>query len=279
MTYTPPTPINLPAGFEIAGGGHGYASTVDDMVELGIANRWTSNFHGNYQALIANQAITFPFMANPAQYPKFGALGTPPGASGWWVVESVRVRRLKAQRGVMTITWLGAWHLPTDTAEIKRENMQPRIERHPIFRNLTPLDFSIVQGAAKAPNAGYRNIYTQALAGTSDPVTATLLYNKFLLGEETYYFAGMIRYTWTTYYYYNSVFGTPVAPGLDPGGYTANPVSQYGAVPLFALLPATAQYLREADEASVVGGLQVITKFTRSWLGVAQGFWDSDLYS
>jgi hypothetical protein len=105
------------------------------------------------------------------------------------------------------------------------------------------------------------------------------LLRKMLLGQETFYLAGL-KYVLTAYY-------TDVS-GLDfrGGGFRESPSASpdiNGSSP-YHLVPnngsiytddSTYAYLREADECVWNNGLY---KVTRSWIGAPQGFWDTDLY-
>ena len=286
-TYIAATPLILPAAFTAGDAdptgttpGPGYATGPESEATMDTALKWKTTLTGEFSALINATRIVSPTGAVIcATWPNRGASGLPPGAPYltigghiiYWTVESSSVVKIgKGSQGKMTINWVGPYFLPPDTASIKPENQAPKIERHPIFASLNTLDLSIVHAAAQAPNAMMRNTASQALAATSNPTLATLLYNKLLAGKQNWYLPAL-RYTWTTHYVYG------YQPGTQAFAVIQSP-AKLGAVPLVNNLVSTYQYLREADDIDFVGGLQNIVKFTSSWIGAPYGFWDTDLY-
>ena len=216
--------------------------------------RWTDKQRGDYATIAAQ--------VNAGFYTR-GTL------NGGWIITQARVDSEKGTVATLEIDYESiAGQLPPDEPDLQRENLQPHIERHPIFQALTPTELSIVQQAHAAYTATGQATAKNQFTGDNAALMLKL-FEKLKRGFESYYLAGS-RYVWNQYYLPGEV------PSLSNGGYTQEPGGPYGG----GLLPGNVQWLREADslsqgQYSPLGGIQ---KVTRSWVGGPDGWWDPDIY-
>ena len=247
-TRTPPTPIVVGTGSlsEIAESG---------KYVLEYKYRWDQVFEGPYADI---NAVITSYMR--------GALN---GAG--WVVSQTDVEKFKGGKGRMTVHWENIdGYLNPDEWDVDPENLQPQIERHPMFAALTSTDIGIVQQtvmAARLTNSGkVVPSWSEISAGNS--ALAQSLYTKLLHGEETYLLYGA-RYTWSTYYLAGD------EPSLNNGSVTQTPGGPSGYI-----LPSGFSWVRLADKIGQANNCPAgyVLKLTRTWLGAPDGFWDTDLY-
>ncbi len=255
MPQSPPVPIYRPAGFTDNLDPTYYGATPyspdSGAIEIGQKNKYQEIIEGTYTSCYSRLLAR-------------GSTATILGGS--WILASCRLTREKAGKGRIERNWESAVYLPPDSAGLQPENLNPRIERHPLFAALTPDDFATVQSAVQAWNQTARAAALSSFGNLSNPNLANSLYTKLRNGEETYYLSAQ-RYTWTTYFAY------PVTGHLNPGGYAETPGG-----PFINNLPYGFAWLRESDSMDFVSDLQTMVKLTRSWLGAPNGQWDPDLY-
>ena len=217
--------------------------------------RWTDKKKGDY-ATISSQI-------NSGFYTR----GT---INGGWIITQTRVETEKGAVATLEIDYESiSGQLPPDEPDLQRENLQPHIERHPMFAALDPIkDIGLVQQAFAAYQASGQATAQNQFAASPNADLCQKLFEKLRRGFETYYLAGS-HYVWNQYYLPGEI------PSLSNGGYTQAPGGPYTG-----LLPANVQWLREADslsqgQYSPLGGIQ---KVTRSWIGGPNGWWDPDIY-
>lgn len=186
-----------------------------------------------------------------------------------WIVSTAELASEKPDSATLVVHYESTGgQLNPDEWDVDPEDLQPHIERNPLFAALSTNDIALVQQAFTALTASGQATAINQMQGIQNKDLATLLYNKLRQGLETYYLA-MARYTWTTYY----LAGT--LPNLAQGGVTQTPGGPAGAV-----LPLGFAWLRLADKAGQAnyGPLGAVEKLTRQWIGAPNGFWDPDIY-
>jgi hypothetical protein len=244
---TPPTPqwINGGAGSEIPESG---------KYELSYGYKWTQIIDAAYDLIIEN---------GNAGYYNRGVI------SDDYIINDSVITRSKGGKGRVEIHWQSiGGYLSPDEWSVTPEDLQPRIERHPLFAALMPSDFALVQQALLAVNNGSMTTAVNQFAGSSNPDLVNKLYTKMRKGFENYYLAGW-RYTWSTYYL------PAYAPYVAIGG-----VTQYPGGPPSGLVPGNISWLRLADDFGMAAWCPLggVVKLTRHWIGGPMGFWDPDIY-
>jgi len=252
-------PITSAPVSPIFAAGAGLAEQPDsDIVVLDYKWKLTKKYAGQFATIDANAAAGYYFR------------GVTQVIGGYtWVIAQARYHKVKPQVGFLEIDYENiSGQVSPDEWQIQRENLQPHIERHPIFQALSTGDFATVQMAFAALTATGQATAKNQFYGSPNQALMQKLFDKLKHGFETYYLAGS-RYTWSTYYLPGS------APGLAAGGVTQTPGGPAGAI-----LPAGNEYLREADvlgqaNYSPIGGIE---KLERNWVGGPNGWWDPDIY-
>lgn len=189
-----------------------------------------------------------------------GAIGT--GDMAGFYVSQCQVNRMPKQVGELIISYeaysssSGAT-LPPDEYGLRPFEVNPKIERHPLFADLTDEEREDVRAWVDAPDpttrAANKLLVTDA--------TAQLLGQKLLKGLESYYLAGW-TYSWSLYSW--------TIPTLTNGAYIETPGG-----PLAGYLGTGVDWLRQADDMEFDGFKY---KLTRTWLGGPTGHWDTDIY-
>lgn len=203
--------------------------------------------------------------------PALGTVGT--GDMSGWIVTGVDINREPRQIGELIVEWGVSPNggasgtglvLPSDEIGLMPFEINPNVERHPFFNDLTQEEREIVRGWVAAPTVAARTSEAAKIVGKPHQALAQNLAAKLFKGIETYYFAGW-TYTWTTY-----SFSLPST--MDSGSYIDTPGG-----PLASLLASNTEidWLREAD--SLDPGTYPYKK-TKTWVGASNGHWDSDLY-
>jgi len=190
------------------------------------------------------------------------------------LVKQSSVKRESGSVGILTVqTQVGSddygdWvTLPADEADLDPVELNPRIERHPIFADLLPAEVELVRVAFESQSLDGRNTAENALKSVTESRRdiAKKLLNKLRCGQEYYKLYGY-RYTWATHYW--------AAPYVEMQSLLEQPGGPFEAV--IDAMPFT--WLREADKLSLVQNGRV-HKLTSSWLGAPTAHWDPDLYS
>lgn len=190
--------------------------------------------------------------------------------SDGYVIDNASVRKSRGRKGRVEIDWQSiGGYLNPDEWQITPEDLQPKIERHPLYDSLTVEDINEVRQAAEAYNtASFASAYAKVNTGSNSALKKQL-YGKIINGMDTYYLSAY-RYSWSQYFLSGHL------PVPDPGGKTyAAPAGPAGFI-----LPVGFSWLRLADEAgqanwSPLGGIE---KITYHWLGAPDGHWDPDVY-
>jgi hypothetical protein len=187
------------------------------------------------------------------------------GALAGMVVAQSTVNRLPKQVGELVIEYVGAGgqtgqQLNPDTFGLMPTEVNPRLENHPLFEDLTDAEREIVRSWVDSSTAGTRAAEKAKLTGQPNEAIALQLGAKLLRGQDSYYLAGW-TYTWSTYWW--------SMPTFDEGGYIATPGG-----PLAGLLGSGLAWLRLADEHDFDGSQH---RLTSAWRGV--DFIDTDLYA
>lgn len=186
--------------------------------------------------------------------------------SGAWTgyrVAKCTVNRMPKQIGELIIEWEGAGgetgqQLNATTYGLMPSELNPRLERHPYFEDLTEAEREIVRQWVDASTQTARAKAKDQISGANAAIM-TALGEKLLRGQDAYYLAGWV-YTWTTYWW--------DLPTIDPGGYITTPGG-----PLAGLLGSSLAWLRLADEHDFDGNQH---RLTTTYKGV--DWIDSDLY-
>lgn len=194
------------------------------------------------------------------------------GTFAGWVVARTTVTQEAPGMGLLTIYWEagGAGSgtvLPPDEFAVEPFEVNPRIEQHPFFRDMSPASIDLARTAAHGQDDRTRSVAAMAISGKvgdgggpDDQAKKLLaLMNR---GVETYYLAGL-RYTWTTARW--------VLPNLTLGGVTQTPGG-----PLYGYLPNGMGWLRLSDTLAWTGACY---RVTRQWLGGPSGYWDAEIYA
>lgn len=180
-----------------------------------------------------------------------------------FIVEDCTCQVDRGGKGTVTINYNFLGSVPPDEWAVTPFEINPPIERHPYFATLTPDDLTKARSLFTSISAqGYSAVQSAIAAATNSSLISQIV-AKWLLGEETFYLAG-VKYQWTSYHY--SLLGIPIRAG----GYRETPFGP-GVAPLM-------QWLRQADEIVWANGLY---KLTRTWVGAPTwaAYWDTDLYN
>lgn len=195
-----------------------------------------------------------------------GTLGS--GATAGFVVAKSQVDPTTGGRAKLTIVWeAGAESgqpLPPDDFDVDPFEINPKVDRHPLFQPLTQHQRDIVRARVAAMSAEARDTAATVIDNEPQSLLMQKLIEKLTRGQENYYLAG-IKYTWTLYFYFRQV--------PNRGGYLEQPSG-----PMAGYLPSDLGWLRLADKVQPVG-TNGAYKVTRSWLGGPDGHWDNDLYN
>jgi hypothetical protein len=171
---------------------------------------FTQVYEGSYDNCVANLLSR-------------GTAGTPTGTVGTWIVESSNLRRMRGQKGQLTIRWQGAVVLPPQEASITPENLAAPLARNPMFLSLNVNALNAVQRAFNAPNVTAENTALASLGKTDNPELARTLFEKMRRGQEVYYLPSL-RYSWTSFY------ATGSQPAINLGGYIETPGGPFSAL-------------------------------------------------
>lgn len=190
------------------------------------------------------------------------------------LVKQSSVKREAGSLGLLTVQTqvggddYGDWvTLPADEADLDPVELNPRIERHPIFADLLPAEVELVRVAFESQSLDGRNTAANALGSVTESrrELASKLLDKLRGGQEYYKLFGY-RYTWATHYW--------AAPYVETESLLEQPGGPFESV--IASMPFA--WLREADKLSLLQNGRVY-KLTSSWLGAPTAHWDPDLYS
>ncbi|HEX3717503.1 MAG TPA: hypothetical protein VH595_06000 [Verrucomicrobiae bacterium] len=248
-----PDPVLTPPTPQWINGGELYETPASNKFALSYGYKWTQIIEGAYDLIIDN--------GNDGLYNR-GVV------SGNYIVNDADITRDKGGKGRVEIHWQSIdGYVNPDEWSLTPEDLQPRIERHPLFASLLPSDLATVQQALLALNNGSMVTALNQFNGTNGALM-TKLYEKMRKGSENYYLAGW-RYTWASYYLPTDV------PTVNIGGVTQTP----GGPPAH-LFPFEISWLRLADDLSQAAWCPLggIVKLTRHWIGGPMGFWDPDIY-
>src|ERR1035437_1219960 len=215
-------------------------------------------------------------------------------------------------RGViLTVTSEGQEPLfpnPPDEFDIETVELNPDIDKHPRYNDLTYRMRWNVKNANIADNPEYAQVYkdvvntiTSSLSGSvlEQKEAQELMFKKHK-GIDSFYLAGY-KVNWSQYFWYPQI--------LNPGGYIEDPVEN-GSLPAYFwsdngtvtgknifsetqthnqnMYPLTAgapplgakpyglSWLRQADTIHLN---RTWWRLTRSWLGGPVGHWDKQLYT
>lgn len=146
-------------------------------------------------------------------------------------------------------------------------DINPRIERHPIFFGLNADQLTVIRGVVQTfdPNAQLSQKDIKEKFDSVSKNQANLMIDKIRRGMETYYLAGM-KYFWVLHF-----FGVPT---LTLGGFIETPGG-----PLGNFLPSNLTWLCQSDSLTTTGPNGTIYRLTRPWMGGPDGHWCPDLYS
>ena len=270
MSFTPPKPIWVSGGSataETSIGADGFSSYggLTGMTEVpesgGYELEWGYKF-----TMVLEGPSSQVYTNAAAGYYSRGYIYSIPG----YIVNNAKITPMRGAKRRVEILWQSIdSYLAPDEWDVKSEDLQPHIERHPMFSSLTVDDYATVRLAFQAATLNGYSTGLNQLNGTSNPPLANLLFSKLLQGMENYYLAGA-RYTWSSYY-------LPVGvPSLNAGGSIySSPGGPSGYV-----LPGGNSWLRYQDDAGQsnycpLGG---IVKLTRTFIGAPRSFWDADIY-
>jgi hypothetical protein len=216
---------------------------------------------------------------------------------------------------ILTITSEGSLPLfpnPPDEFDIETVELNPALEKHPRYSDLTYKQRYLVRNSNIVDNVDLSQQYTNLInsidtSSVNPPGALQYKEAKEMLfkqhkGEESFYLAGY-KITFTQYYWYPAI--------LNPGGYIEDPVSQ-GSLPYYywsstgkpnglsifsstatqnpnlypispplnanpaTLPPYGLSWLRQADTLHLN---RTWWKITKTWIGGPLGHWDKELYS
>jgi hypothetical protein len=190
-----------------------------------------------------------------------------------WVVTHSELERARGSRGVLTITMdcTADETLPPDEADLSTVDLDPQIERHPIFHSLTYAEITIVRNVfdsmTKDGQDSNKNILDSHSANKD---IMLLLLDKYKQGMETYKLAGW-KYTWGSYWY--------TLPTLITGYYQELPTGG----PLYDDLPTdSVSWLRAPDTVTFQSTQEAVKRLVRTWYGAPivsdVSHWDNDIY-
>jgi hypothetical protein len=210
-----------------------------------------------------------------ANVPANGTIGT--GETLGYSVDSANLTPEGHGIGKLTIQWVAGFGtdesgltLPADKFDVQPVEQSPRIERHPMFKDLEDLSvegesvLDIIYAITIATNKATRDAQITKLNSLTTPqkTLALKLVAKIRRGFESYYWAGL-RYTWILYSW--------TVPDIEIGGYVQSPGG-----PLTGYFHPDFRFLREADSLSDSDG---VYQLTRSWFGVKAGVLDEEIYA
>jgi hypothetical protein len=159
-------------------------------------------------------------------------------------------------------TFLGS--VPPDEFSNTPFELNPPIERNPLFDPLTLHERRLARGAFQTASAEGQSTYDSRINVMEDTAHKDLvinLANKLLNGTESYYLVGLK---------FQHSFYTQTNPTVTTGGFIQAP---FGAFSDYA--PGGFGWIRQADEVIWNNGLW---KVTRTWIGAPQGMFYADLY-
>lgn len=212
------------------------------------------------ESVTVTQIYEGPYATCLAAASPNGTIGTGDLAS--FMVARCTVTKRAGGIGRMVLVWvmggtgvtLPTVSLPASEEDLEPFELNPKLERHPRYAELTLEEVqnvrTAVDGAADERDAAFDWIWNNGSAAAIE------LYDKRARGTETYYLAGF-RYAVTSYYW--------ALPALTDGGYIE---ALGGALSGFSCL-------RVADRVSLQNG---VWRVTRNWLCGPSGHWDADLY-
>lgn len=189
-----------------------------------------------------------------------GSAGT--GDELGFVVTRCSAQRSRGDIGTLTIVYeaggseSGA-ELPPLEYTCEPHRLQRPLKYHPAYASLTA---DILEAIDRACSPGNKS--TSDYDKFKDIPLALALYQKRKRGTESYYIAGF-KYSYTECSW--------SLPSFTLGGFLQTPLG-----PLAGLLPASAGWLREADEYEYTGAYH---RIKRSWIGTPGADWDTDLYT
>lgn len=198
------------------------------------------------------------------------------------------------------------WDWPIDEFSLEVTELNPAIEKHPRYNQLTYQDRINVHGAVQAEGIEYAGMYDSIIESIQGnpgaPITANnvLRYKqarelafKLHKAEDSFYLPGF-RITYSQYY------SMPVY--LNPGGYIEDPIAS-NALPfyfwstdnttnpdtsMFAQLSAINPTIYPAPSNTSISWLRLCDtisyqrtwfKVTATWQGAPLGHWDQELYT
>ena len=222
------------------------------------------------------------------------------------------INRTGVRGVILTVTSEGQYPLfpnPPDEFDIESVELNPALDKHPRYKDLTYQMRLLVKNANIADNPDYVRVYeatintiTGSLSGSAlqQKEAQELLYKKHK-GIDSFYLSGY-KITWSSYFWKPQI--------LNPGAYIEDPVQQGGlpayfwsttgevsADPAQNIFSQTAthnqnmyppsntslfqppfglSWLRQADTIHLQ---RTWWRLTRSWIGGPIGHWDNELYN
>lgn len=221
------------------------------------------------------------------------------------------INRTGVRGVILTVTSEGQYPLfpnPPDEFDIETVELNPSLDKHPRYKELTYQMRLLVKNANIADNPDYVNVYqatinsiTGSLSGSNlQQQEAQELLFKRHKGLDSFYLSGY-KVTWSSYFWYPQL--------LNPGAYIEDPVQQGGLPAYFwsttgqvtanpsnnifsqtsvhnqNMYPNTSSlvtppfglsWLRQADTIHLQ---RTWWRLTRSWIGGPVGHWDNELYN
>lgn len=182
------------------------------------------------------------------------------GDEDGYVVGAATLNKIRGGSGQLAVQWeasasTSGYVLPPDEVSVSPDNINPRLETHPRFATLDQEDLANVESALRAQDETARSDAYAAL----DTLGQELV-DRIRRGNESYYLAAL-RYSWVTHSW--------TLPTMTRGGFVQSPSG-----PLSGYFSGTLSWLRESDDLQLSGG---IWRYTRNWLGAADGRFDTDL--
>lgn len=273
MSFTPPKPIWVTGGANTAitavnaDGFSGYAG-LTGMTETADSGAYELEWGFKLVMILEGSVSQMLTNANAGYYSRGYIYNSV--ASGKWIINNSKVIPMRGAKRRVEIYWQSIdGYLAPPEWSLTREDLQPHIERHPLFSSLTQADFTLIRLAFLSATVDGQANSANQMNRTSNPPLASNLLSKMVGGQENYYLASS-HYTYSYYYLPGGV------PSLNSGGSVySNPGGPAGYV-----IPAGESWLRYADEAQQsnycpIGG---IVKVTSTFVGAPNNFWDSDIY-
>jgi len=228
------------------------------LLEMSDSPRWSFS---KDKGAVLTRAFRGPYATALASRPPIGAFGL--GTYAGLRVTDVQVTSEKPGIGQLTWTMEGALltnglpELPPETASVDPVKQEFRMEKHPLYSDITLDTLSAINSALSATKEEDRADYLLRIYEAADTDIAVPLYEKMAHGE-THFVLYMPVYKWTFY--------SLTTPTLDEGGYLQDP---YGPIPI----PPGFDWLREADAFEWTGSFW---KVTRTWQALINP--DPDIY-